>query len=257
MGRRIELEAGDRFAAYVAEPASPAGVRGGVVVIHEIWGLVEHITSIADRFAAEGYVAVAPDLASHVGIDAHLGQELQQIMASHDEAVRSEGQPRLREATSPLHAPEFAEWAIPALRAAVDLLAEQPGVDGRIAVVGFCFGGSYAFALASADPRVRAAVPFYGAPPRTTDLASIAAPVLAFYGQQDERVLATLPRVTEGMRDAGVDFTAHVYPGVGHAFFNDTNARTYDAATADDAWRRTLRFLDEALQDEVEDPSPS
>lgn len=245
MGRMIELESGEAFPAYVAEPQGEP--RGGLIVIHEIWGLADHIKDVADRFAAEGYLAIAPDLLSHVGVDAHLGQELRDIMFSQDERVRSEGQPRLREATSAMYAPEFAAWAVPALTATVDFLAEQPGIDGRIGVVGFCFGGSYSFTLATADDRVRAAVPFYGTPPPTADLGAIAAPVLAFYGERDQRVLATLPQVTEGMRDAGVDFRPHVYPRVGHAFFNDSNPITYDAETADDAWQRTLAFLDEAL----------
>lgn len=246
MGRRIELESGgESFGAYLAQPQGE--VRGGLVVIHEIWGLADHITDVADRFAAEGYVAVAPDLLSHVGVDAEIGQELRDIMFSPDERVRSEGQPRLREATSAMHAPESASWAVPALRRTVDALAEQPGVDGRIGVVGFCFGGSYGFTLATVDGRIRAAVPFYGSPPATADLGAITAPVLALYGERDERLLSTLPQVTDSMRDAGVDFRPHVYPGVGHAFFNDTNPRTYDAATAADAWERTLAFLDESL----------
>jgi carboxymethylenebutenolidase len=245
MGRMIELESGEAFPAYVAEPQGE--VRGGLIVIHEIWGLVDHIKDVADRFAAEGYVVVAPDLLSHVGVDAHIGLELQKVMSSPDERVRSEGQPRLRQATSAMYAPEFAAWAVPALKRTVDLVAEQDGVDGRVGVVGFCFGGSYSFTLATVDDRIRAAVPFYGSPPPTADLGSIVGPVLAFYGERDQRILSTLPQVTEGMHDAGVDFRPHVYPGVGHAFFNDTNPRTYDAATADDAWQRTLAFLDEAL----------
>jgi carboxymethylenebutenolidase len=246
MGRMIELESAGAFPAYVAEPQGE--VRGGLVVIHEIWGLVDHIKDVADRFAAEGYLVVAPDLLSRAGIDAHLGLELQTIMFSPDERVRSEGQPRLREAMSAIHAPEFAAWAVPALGKAVDLLAGQPGVEGRIGVVGFCFGGTYSFALATADDRIRAAVPFYGSPPATADLARITGPVLAFYGERDERLMASLPQVTQGMRDAGADFRPHVYPNVGHAFFNDTNPRTYDEGTAEDAWRRTLAFLAESLQ---------
>src|SRR3954447_607992 len=247
MGHLVELETtGGTIPAYRADPEGEP--LGGLVLIHEIWGLVDHIKDVADRFAGEGYLVVAPDLLSHVGVDAHLGLELQAIMFSPDERVRSEGQPRLREATSAMYAPEFAAWAVPALRRTVDFLAEQPGVDGRIGVVGFCFGGSCSFTLATADDRIRAAVPFYGSPPASADLGSITAPVLAFYGEQDQRILSTLPQVTEGMRDAGADFRPHVYPKVGHAFFNDTNARTYDEATAQDAWRRTLAFLDEVLQ---------
>jgi carboxymethylenebutenolidase len=246
MGRMIELRSDGAFPAYVAEPRGE--VRGGLVVIHEIWGLADHIKDVADRFAGEGYLAVAPDLLSRVGVDAHLGAELQAIMFSPDERVRSEGQPRLREATSAMRAPEFAAWAVPALRVTVDFLADQPGVGDRIGVVGFCFGGGYGLTLAAADDRIRAAVPFYGSPPASAELERIAAPVLAFYGERDERLMRSLPDVTERMRDAGVDFRPHVYPKVGHAFFNDSNVRTYDAGTAQDAWRRTLAFLGEVLQ---------
>lgn len=246
MGKIIELGTDETFDAYVASPPTGEGTapKGAIIVIHEIWGLADHIKGIADRFAAEGYLALAPDLLSHAGIDAHLGVELQQIMFSADEKVRSEGQPRLREALSPLRAPEFAAWAVSALKQCVDYLAEQPGVDGRIAVTGFCFGGSYSFALAAADSRVSAAVPYYGQPPESSDVSKIEAPILAFYGANDENLIKTLPDVTAAMSSAGVDFTSKVYEGTGHAFFNDTNARTYNADIAADAWVRTLEFLD-------------
>jgi carboxymethylenebutenolidase len=243
VGRMVELEADGPFDAYVAEPAAGTQVRGGVVVIQEIWGLVDHIKDIADRFAAEGYVAVAPDLLGRIGIHPALGRELQLLMADPDPAVRSAGQPRLREAMAPTHAPGFSAWATTALQACLDLLEQQPGVGDRVAVVGFCFGGTYAFALAAADPRIRAAVPFYGVPPRTTDADRITAPVLAFYGDRDERLMASLPEVRAAMTAAGADFTPVVYEGVGHAFFNDTNPYAYNAGKAADAWGRTLRFL--------------
>jgi carboxymethylenebutenolidase len=240
MGHRADLGGVE---AYLADPPGDRPVEGGLVLIHEIWGLVDHITDVADRFAAEGFRVVAPDLLGPVGISPHLGLELQEILFSDDERVRSEGQPRLREAMAPTRAPEFAGEAIARLRTCVDALAAMPDVDGRIGVVGFCFGGSYSFALAAADPRIRVAVPFYGAPPEATDVAAIRAPVLGFYGRSDERLVAGLPGVVSAMAEAGVDFEAQVYEGVGHAFFNDTNRRTYDAATAADAWRRTLAFL--------------
>ena len=117
----------------------------------------------------------------------------------------------------------------------------------RIAVTGFCFGGSYAFALAAADDRVRAAVPFYGSAPDSAALHDIRCPVLAFYGAHDERITGDLPRVKAELADAGVAFTPVVYPDAGHAFFNDTNSSGYRAADAADAWSRTLRFLEESL----------
>jgi carboxymethylenebutenolidase len=247
MGRMITLEASGPFDAYVAEPDPALPVVGGVLVIHEIWGLVDHIKDVADRFAAEGYVAIAPDLLGRVGISAHVGSELHRIASSDDPAVRSAGQPRLREAMAPMNAPGFSAWATTALQDALDFLELEPGVGNRVAVVGFCFGGSYAFALAAADPRIRAAVPFYGSPPLTTEVDRIAAPVLAFYGDQDERLMRTLPELRTAMEHAGTPLTATIYEGVGHAFFNDTNPHAYNAEAAADAWQRTLRFLVTAL----------
>lgn len=239
----IDLEREGPFAAYLATPAEGVDHRGALIVIHEIWGLNEHTKDIADRFAAEGYLALAPDLLTRVGITAPIGEELLGIMFSPDENVRTEGQPRLREAMSPLHAKEYASWAVGALTASLDHLATQPVVDGRLGVTGFCFGGSYSFALAATDPRVRAAVPYYGSPPDSADLSRIGCPVLAFYGDQDANLIEGLPGLTTAMAEAGVDFTPVVYENTGHAFFNDTNARTYDAGYAADAWTKTLAFL--------------
>jgi carboxymethylenebutenolidase len=243
MGRMISLEAAGAFDAYLAEPGTGTPITGGIVLIHEIWGLADHIKDVADRLAAEGFVVVAPDLLGRVGIDAHLGADLQRIASSPDPAVRSAGQPRLREAMAPMNAPGFSAWATTALQDALDLLEQQPGVGNHVGVVGFCFGGTYSFVLTAADPRIRAAVPFYGAPPITTEVDRIAAPVLAFYGDQDQRLMDSLPQVRAAMAHAGTDFTAVVYEGVGHAFFNDTNPHAYDAVSAADAWQRTLGFL--------------
>ena len=242
-GTMIDLEHDGVFGAYVAQPAHGVPFRGALIVIHEIWGLVEHTKDVADRFAAEGYLALAPDLLTRVGITAPVGEELLGIMFSPDEKVRTEGQPRLREAMSPLRAPEYAGWTVGALTACLDHLAAQPDVGGRLGVTGFCFGGSYSFALAAADSRVRAAVPYYGSPPETAELSRISCPVLAFYGDQDANLVDALPGVTTAMAEAGVDFTPVVYENTGHAFFNDTNARTYDAGYAADAWTKTLDFF--------------
>jgi len=167
-------------------------------------------------------------------------------MADPDEARRTAAQPRLREALAPIRAPEFAASAITHLRSTVDALSAEPGVDGRIAVVGFCFGGTYSFALAAADDRVRAAVPFYGTAPAPDRIAAIACPVLALYGAHDPALIDALPDVRSAMDAAGIDFAAHVYPDAAHAFFNDTGAR-YRPLDAADAWERTLRFLEERL----------
>ena len=238
MGRIIEI---DGVSAYRAEPAGVP--RGGLIVIHEIWGLVEHIKNVADRFAAEGYLAIAPDILSVIGLTPEVGAELHALQTEPDEAKRLAGQPRMRELFSGMRSPDFAAGAVASLRKVVDYLESQPGVDGRIAVTGFCFGGTYSFALVAADPRVRAAVPWYGSAPPPEDIARIASPVLAIYGSIDERLMAALPEVTAAMADSGVDFTPKVYEGAKHAFFNDTGSN-YDRDAAADAWSLALEFLD-------------
>jgi carboxymethylenebutenolidase len=148
----------------------------------------------------------------------------------------------MREAMAGAKAPDYAAWAVGALTAAVDWLDASPGVDGRIGVVGFCFGGTYAFLLASADDRVRAVAPFYGTAPSPERIATIGAPVLALYGAHDPALMDALPAVREQMTAAGVEFTPIVYDQAAHAFFNDTGTR-YDADAADDAWRRVMEFF--------------
>ena len=231
----------DGVPAYRAEAVGE--LRGALVVIHEIWGLVPHIKDIADRYAAEGYLVVAPDLFSGIGLTPEIGLEINRLMFSADEAERSAAQPLMREKTAPSHSPEYGAWAVATLKKAVDYLEAQPGIDGRIGVLGYCFGGTYSFALAAADPRLRAAVPYYGQPPETADLAAIDCPVFALYGGTDERLMTSFPDVNAAMHDAGVQFTSHIYPEAGHAFFNDTNSVMYRADAAADAWNRTLEFL--------------
>ncbi|HTL39880.1 MAG TPA: dienelactone hydrolase family protein [Pseudolysinimonas sp.] len=229
---------------YRAEPTGEP--RGAIILIEEIWGLVGHIRDIADRFAAEGYLVLAPDLLSETGMTPEVGQRLADIRSNPDPEVRNSEQPVLREVFTAAFSPEFARVAVDRLRATVDELENEPGIDGRIAVVGFCFGGTYSYALAAADHRIRAAVPFYGmADPRS--VGAISCPVLAFYGDRDERLIAGLPAVTAALGAGGVDATIQRYPDAGHAFFNDTNPLAYRPADAADAWQRTLAFLGEAL----------
>jgi carboxymethylenebutenolidase len=235
-----EKDASDQLRAYRAEPV--VELRGALVLIHEIWGLVDHIKDVADRYAAEGYLVIAPDILSRGGVTPEVGLELLRLMAGTEEE-RTKAQPLMREKMAPVNAPEYAEWAVGALKSVVDYLVAQPGVDGRIGVLGFCFGGSYSFALAAADRRIRGAVPFYGFPPETAELAHLDCPVLALYGENDERLMQSLPDVTKRMHDAGVQFISHVYAGAGHAFFNDTNKTTYRPDVAADAWKRSLEFL--------------
>jgi carboxymethylenebutenolidase len=232
---------GSELSGYRADPVGEP--RGAIILIHEIWGLVDHITDVADRYAAEGYLVIAPDILSGIGVDPAVGAELQRLIFNADEKTRTDAQPLMREKLAPSHAPGYAAYAVSALIAAVDYLEAQPGVNGRIAVTGFCFGGGYSFALAAADPRVRAAIPFYGAAPDGTAIAAISCPVLAIYGRNDPRIVDGIPALTDAMQHAGVDFEAKIYENAGHAFFNDSNTTTYVPDAATDAWHRSLSFL--------------
>ena len=219
-------------------------MRGGLILIHEIWGLVGHTCDVADRFAREGYVVVAPDLLADQGVTEEGTAGLGEALAHPDPAVRDAAQPKLRALFAPVRDPGFAALTIERVRACFDHLYDDAEVAGRVGIVGFCFGGSYSFSLAVHEPRLSAAVPFYGHANLTDEeLARIEAPVLAFYGQEDEGLVTALPELEGAMTKAGVDFTATVYPHAGHAFFNDTNRFAYRQGPAEDSWARTLDFL--------------
>jgi carboxymethylenebutenolidase len=245
MGQTLRIRnAGNAVECYLAEPEGEP--KGGLIVIHEVWGLVEHTKDVADRFAAEGYLVLAPELLGDTAMTPELAAELQAKL--FDPAQRSAIQPKLREVMAPLHAPGFADRTVASLQACFDHLFADPALAGRVAVTGFCFGGTYSFSLAAREPRLRAAVPFYGHADLPAEaLRNIDCPVLAFYGEKDAALVDKLPELRDRMEAAGVDFTPVVYPGTGHAFFNDTNGWTYDAEAAEDAWQRTLAFLDKAF----------
>lgn len=248
MGKMIDFAAaGQAFQGYRADPEGD--IRGAVLVIHEIWGLVAQIRDVADRFAAAGYLAVAPDLMGLAGLDAALLAELGE--RRNDPAARDEIQPKMRAAMAPMHSPDAAERIKAGVAVVFDYLNAQPEGDGRTAVAGFCFGGTYAFALAVEEPRLLAAVPFYGhAEYSVEELAGIAGPVLAFYGGDDAPLMQALPALQENMESAGVDFRPTVFPGAGHAFFNDTNAAMYRPEAAATAWDKTMELLDELLAED-------
>lgn len=241
MGQMLELPSGDQtLNCYLAQPTGEA--KGGLILIHEVWGLVDHIKSVADRFAAEGYLVLAPDLLSETDIAANAGSLRLDLF---DPEKRSQAQPKMRALTAPIQSPEFAQKTIAKLKNCFDYLYNQPATRHNVAVCGFCFGGSYSYSLAVNESRLKAAVPFYGhASNEVSELKKISCPVLAFYGENDENLVGTLEELKKNMKVAGVNFEAIVYPNCGHAFFNDTNKFTYNQAAATDAWRRTLQFLD-------------
>lgn len=225
--------------AYYTAPDDTAKYPG-LIVIEEIWGLNDHIRDIADRFAREGFVVLAPELLPHAMLS-KMSPDMPEKLFNPE--TRAAIQPILREALQPLSQPEYAQTALTSLSVCVDHLLADPRVNGTIAVTGFCFGGSYSFHLAAHDARIRAAVPFYGQPPREEEIPHIMCPILAFYGDLDEGIMATLPTLKERMQHHGKTFEAIVYPNAKHAFMNDTNPHTYHAEYAQDAWRRAVTFL--------------
>lgn len=146
---------------------------------------------------------------------------------------------------APIQAPGFAESTVDKLNKCFDYLFERAETKQNVAVTGFCFGGTYSFSLAVVEPRLKAAAPFYGHSDQPAEeLRQIDCPIMAFYGEKDERLMSSLPDLKERMKQAGVNFKAQVYPNCGHAFFNDTNRFAYNEAAAKDAWQQVLHFLE-------------
>jgi carboxymethylenebutenolidase len=247
MGTTLTIPAGDTgFSGYSALPQG-SGKHPALIVIEEVWGLTDHIKDVCHRFAAEGFVVLAPELIDPA-ILAQLSPDIVQEMWSDDPDIKHAAQANMRELMQPIWSPEFAQGAIAKLKACVDYVLADESVDGNVGTVGFCFGGTYAFQLAIHDARIKASVPLYGQPPQPLEsIASIQCPILNFNGGKDERLMAQIPALTEAMKEYGKEYTAITYPEAGHAFFNDTNKRAYDAAAAQDAWQKMLAFLHEHL----------
>ncbi|HTU78388.1 MAG TPA: dienelactone hydrolase family protein [Solirubrobacteraceae bacterium] len=207
--------------------AAPAGERGpGVIVLQEWWGLDEHIRSLCDRLAADGFFALAPDLYRGETTD-QPSEAQQKMMALSMEEAEEE------------------------MCGAADFLAAQPGVEGAgVGAVGFCLGGGLAVWAAATCPTVVAAVTYYYVMPHgKPDFRGIKGPVLGHFGSADEFVSVDDAKALEAeLGDAGVDVAFHFYEGGGHAFVNDTNRLgTYDPELAQTSWERTVSFLRSAL----------
>ncbi len=224
--------------AYVAGKENN---RAGIILIHEVWGLNKNIRSLADRLAAEGYLVLAPDLISQTGITEKIDQSI--LAEAANPATRDEAQKKMRAIMSPIRSEEFGMETVERLKMCFNYLMQEYGLE-KIAVMGFCFGGTYSYSLAVNEPALAAALPFYGhAPEKEEELAKISCPIMAFYGEKDTSLVQDLPRLQISMKKFNKDFRSKVYPNTGHAFMNDTNPTTYNKEAADDAWREALQFL--------------
>ena len=235
---KVPSEKGE-IQAFEAVPRGEC--RGGIIVIHEVWGLADHIKDVAGRLANEGYLALAPELLADT-IDLPAVRPLQNDLFNPEK--RHQTQPKLRALMTPMQNPQFGRDTEARLAACFDYLYNRPETGRKVAVIGFCFGGTYSFSLAVRQPRLKLALPFYGHSDHSVEeLRRIKCPVRAFYGEKDENLMNSLPELKDKMKQAGVDFEATVYPDCGHAFFNNTNPFAYNETAAKDAWQKVLSYL--------------
>lgn len=219
---------GDQISAYFARPAENPAAEGGypaILVCHENRGLNPHIEDVARRFAKAGYVALAIDLLAREG-----------GTATHD---RDQVPGLLGEAGPERHTADFI--------AGFEYLQTLDFVDGeRIGMTGYCFGGGITWEVATHLPELKAAVPFYGRAPDLAQVPNIQAAVLGVYAELDERINASKGPLEQALMEAGITYQLNVYPGVNHAFHNDTGGR-YVEEQATQAWQDTLAWFETHL----------
>jgi carboxymethylenebutenolidase len=198
--------------------------RGAVVVIHENRGLTPHIKDVTRRVAKAGYLALGVDALSVAGgtpTDEDKGREL---IGQLDPAKNLNN-----------------------YLAALTYLRARPDCNGRTGCVGFCWGGGLANQLAVHDPKLNAAVAYYGQQPKAEDVPQIKAAIMLHYGGLDERINAGIPAYEAALKAAHTPYELFIYQGVNHAFNNDTSPARYNAEAAKLAWERTLRLFKEKL----------
>lgn len=213
--------------AFVAAPQTK-DKRPAILIVQEWWGLTEYIKDIARRYAAEGYVAIVPDLYSRLGhalpTDAGEAGKLMNTLKQED--------------------------GLTDLNATVAYLKSVPEVDAaKIGITGFCMGGSYALMLPCVSPEIKAAVPFYGQVPNPdTPIQKLACPVLYLYGEDDGWITkADVQRLEAALKKYNKAGEIKTYPGAPHAFFRDTDPSVYRPEAARDAWVRTKAFFKQHL----------
>jgi carboxymethylenebutenolidase len=226
-GVDVKFTSGDlTIPAYLSRPPKKKSAPG-VLVIHEVFGLNDHIRNVADRIADAGYVALAPNFFARAA-------EAPPKDASDMQALR-------RAASSVKQ-----EDANKDMQAALDFLKADKGVKHKFASIGFCMGGGYSYQLATHTKDLAGAVIFYGRTPIEL-VPQVSCPILAHFGGKDTSLMQTEPAWEDAMRKAGKTLDVKVYPDAGHGFFNDTRPTAYNAEAAADAWQRVLKFFRERL----------
>ncbi len=223
-GEWIDLKSGNRpLRAFIVFPEAKKKTPV-ILVVHEIFGLTDWVRNLQDELAEAGYISVAPDLLSGKTFS-DLDGARKAISTLTKEEVRAD------------------------LDAAAAYAESIPAGNGTLAVCGFCWGGGWAFAYANMNPKLKAAYSFYGtAPDEAAQVANIACPVYGFYGGNDERVVATIPKAEELMKAAGKTYEPVIYPGAGHGFMRAgeaPDAKEANKNARDAAWIRWKKLLKE------------
>jgi len=220
----VRLPGMHAYRAYIAMPRK-AAARASVMVVHENRGLNFHIRDIARRVALAGYTALAPDLLSPVGGTRGTEDEAREAIGRLDLAAATHDVVRL-----------------------LGFLRGRRTSTGKVGAVGFCWGGGMIDRLAvEADGMLNAAVSYYGPAPAASEAPKVQAPLLMHLAGLDDRVNSTALPFANALKAAGKTVQTYVYPGVNHAFNNDTAADRYSQPAADLAWKRTLDFFDKYL----------
>jgi carboxymethylenebutenolidase len=203
-----------------------------VIVIHEIFGLTDWVRGVADQLAAEGFVAVAPDLLSGKGPGGGGTESFEgdKVRAAIQGLSAAEVEARLN---------AVRDWAI-----------ALPSTTDKTATIGFCWGGGTSFTYATRQPALNAAIVYYGTAPKDSkSFDAIKAPVLGLYGGDDARVTSTVDPTAAAMKAAGKSFTHHTYDGAGHGFLRQQTARDgKNQSAAESAWKETIAFLKSQLE---------
>ena len=226
----VKVKQGDREVnCFIAFPEVKEKATA-VIVIHEIFGLTDWVRGVADQLAAAGYIAIAPDLLSGMAPGGGGTAELA-------------GGDGVRKVISSLPPDQITAD----LNAVADYVAKLPAASGKVAVCGFCWGGSQTFRLATNNKQILAAFPFYGSGPDDAGaIGRIECPVYGFYGGNDARVNSTIPKSEELMKAAGKKYEPVVYDGAGHGFMRAGEAPDANEANKkarEDAWKRWKELL--------------
>jgi carboxymethylenebutenolidase len=215
---------GGNIKALLSKPKNAKGKLGGVLVVHENRGLNPYIEDVARRVAVAGFISLAPDALTPLG-----------GYPGNDDAGR--------DMQSKRNPAEMLEDFI----AGFEYLKQNKDCNGKVGVVGFCFGGGISNQMAVRLPDLAAAVPFYGMQPPTSDVPKIQAPLLLHYASLDTRITGGWPAYEEALKANNKKYQAYIYDNVNHGFHNDTTPR-YDKAAAELAWKRTIDFFNTYLK---------